>query len=140
MNSECILWTKSIDTRGYGHFRDAATRKNVRAHRFAYEQAFGPIPDGMHVLHRCDVRTCVNPNHLFLGTHADNMRDMAEKGRRKGIGTGEKNGRAKLTLANVLAIRASPLGKIKLSREFNVSPAQIQRIRAGKQWTTAIAS
>jgi len=76
----------------------------------------------------------VNVDHLFLGTHAENMADMARKGRRKNIGTGESNGRAKLTAEQVAAIRSSPLGKVKLSREYGMSPAQIQRIRAGKQW------
>lgn len=128
----CIIWRRSFDTRGYGHLR--VNGKMMRAHRYAWEQANGPIPEGMHVLHKCDNRKCVNPEHLFLGTHADNMRDMAEKGRRKNIGTCESNGRSVLKLEQIKEIRSSPLGKIKLSRIYGVSPAQIQRIRAGKQW------
>jgi hypothetical protein len=106
----------------------------LRAHRVAWENRFGPIPAGLYVCHRCDVRLCVNPEHLFLGTHADNMADMARKGRRKGIARGADNGRARLTLEQVSQIRGSTLGKIRLSRVYGVSPAQIQRIRARKQW------
>ena len=128
----CVEWTMAIDTRGYGHFQ--ANGKIVRAHRHAWSCAHGPIPDGMHVLHRCDNRKCINVDHLFLGTHAENMADMARKGRRKGIGVGTANRRAKLTASQVAAIRLSPLGKVRLSRIYGMSPAQIQRIRAGKQW------
>ena len=71
-NTGCWLWLGFISPDGYG------TRL---AHRRAWELARGPIPDGMLVCHRCDVRHCVNPDHLFLGTHLDNMRDMIRKGR-----------------------------------------------------------
>jgi HNH endonuclease/Helix-turn-helix domain len=76
----CWEWTGIRTVAGYGR----CGKGGVRAHRVSYELTYGPIPDMMHVLHRCDNPPCVNPNHLFLGAQADNMRDMAQKGRARG--------------------------------------------------------
>jgi len=77
---ECWLWQACTYHHGYGKF--ALTRCNpVYAHRLAYELTYGAIPDGLCILHRCDVRACCNPNHLFLGTQLDNIADMNAKGR-----------------------------------------------------------
>lgn len=75
----CIEWTGYIRSDGYGSLR--IDGKQVQAHRAAYEFAFGKIEDGLLVCHRCDNRKCINPEHLFLGTHQDNMKDMTEKNR-----------------------------------------------------------
>lgn len=72
---ECWKWTGAINQAGYGAFG------NNHAHRTSYEITYGPIPDGLFILHKCDNPPCVNPNHLFVGTHQDNMRDMISKGR-----------------------------------------------------------
>jgi hypothetical protein len=77
--STCWLWTRGITSWGYGWFT-RATRKANYAHRVAWELTHGDIPDGL-VLHKCDVRSCVNPDHLYVGSQADNMRDMASRGR-----------------------------------------------------------
>jgi hypothetical protein len=79
----CWLWDGTHTARGYGEFRIA--RRKTMAHRIAWERAFGSIPDGLCVLHECDVTRCVNPNHLFLGTRVDNAKDRDAKGRRRGV-------------------------------------------------------
>jgi len=135
---ECWPWRASIDSRGYGNFR--VGDHNERAHRVAYTLTFGAIPEGgghhgTVVMHTCDNRLCCNPAHLVLGSHADNMADMKEKGRRKAVNSGSANGRAKLTAEQVAAIRADTRGKRTIAPDYGISPAQVQRIRNGEQWT-----
>lgn len=77
----CWRWTAQVAKDGYGVFSPNDGRSPQRAHRMAWTLTNGPIPDGLQVLHRCDNRVCVNPAHLFLGTHQDNMDDMKAKGR-----------------------------------------------------------
>jgi hypothetical protein len=76
---DCWEWLRYTNVDGYGRLR--WNEKYIGAHRVAWEKANGPIPGGMHVLHRCDNPPCVNPSHLFLGTNKDNMDDRDSKGR-----------------------------------------------------------
>jgi len=77
----CWLWTGARVRGGYGFFHDG--ERNGVAHRWSYEEKYGPIPDGLLACHKCDVPACVNPDHIFLGTHADNERDKIRKARRR---------------------------------------------------------
>ena len=76
---DCWLWIGGRRPTGYGQFWDGT--RNVSAHRWSYEALVGPIPEGLVTDHLCRVRNCVNPDHLFLGTRADNVADMLAKGR-----------------------------------------------------------
>jgi hypothetical protein len=134
----CWIWTRSVNNWGYG--RIGKGRAERAAHRLSYHIFRGPIPEGMMVLHRCDVSRCVNPGHLFLGTNADNMRDMAEKGRVGGAAgkRGESNAQAKLSLNDVQKIRSTPImyGSISaLAREYGVSRRAIRFVVEGSTWS-----
>jgi len=122
----CWGWAAAVNQRGYGHmtFRESGTIKRDTAHRFSYKLHKGPIPDGMFVCHTCDNTSCSNPNHLFLGTPADNSADMKAKGRQA----------AKLSVEKVMAIRASSSPGRALAREHRVSKTQIRLIRRGLYW------
>jgi hypothetical protein len=128
----CWEWTGSRNECGYGTCGGDGGG-SMLAHRLSYQTFCGPIPDGLEVCHTCDNRACVNPMHLFLGLHVENMRDAAQKGR-LGRARGERCGAAKLTAADVLFIRSSPLGSGELAARFGVSATRICQIRKGRGW------
>lgn len=131
----CHIWTGAKLSSGYGRYSPLGRRsKRLYAHRFAWEMENGPIPDGLSVLHRCDNPSCVNPGHLFIGTQADNMRDMAEKRRST---FGEANPMAKLKLEDVAAIKASPLTSYEIAPRYGISAGHVRQIRAGSRWGNA---
>ena len=130
--SGCWIWLKyCMANNGYGIMRIA--HKSVLAHRASWIAHFGEIPDGKMVLHRCDIRPCVNPDHLFLGNHKINYDDMVAKGRRNRR-DGVYNGRAKLTLDDVEFIRKSQIGQRGIVGKFGISRSAIKKIRDGDSW------
>jgi len=133
---ECWLWKDSVNIEGYGQFALTHT-KNVRASRVAFILHYGPILDPeMSVLHKCDIRRCVNPKHLFLGTQLDNMHDMINKGRSK-WSRGSDNGMAKLTEEDVIAIRELyKLGFLQkdVAEAFCTDQPTVSKIISGSRW------
>lgn len=133
----CWEWVAAKDSNGYGRIWFDGTIG--AAHRVSYELDNGPIPDGLLACHRCDNPACINPAHLFLGTHADNLSDMDAKGRRargdRVSNKGVEHGRVKITENDVLAIRAAHMTHRALAKQYGLGRSQIARIRSGKQWT-----
>lgn len=125
----CLLWNRSKVRGGYGR----ATRdgREVYTHRLAWEAANGgPVPAGMQVCHRCDVRHCVEPSHLFLGTQADNYNDMLAKRRHS---FGERHACAKISSEDVLQIRSSSDTITVIGARFGISPTYAAEIRRGEK-------
>lgn len=128
-NSGCWIWCGAgLD---YGCLR--LGNRTARAHRVSWEAHRGPIPEGLEVLHRCDIGYCINPDHLSLGTHADNMRDRSLKGRVNAIRGTDVN-TAKISEREVRLIRASKEAGPALAKAFGVGLSQISRIRRRESW------
>lgn len=131
----CLEWRGAKNPRGYGKIMRGG--KTIAAHRHAYELSKGEIPHGKHVLHRCDNPSCVNPEHLFLGTQADNVLDMHAKGRAR-CQSGEAHYRSKLNATDVERIRDIWLAGTEttesLGRYFNVHPATIWYVVKRRSW------
>ncbi len=129
----CWVYDGPKEKRGYGQ-RICREGERLAAHRFAWVATHGTIPDDLFVLHRCDNPSCVRPDHLFLGTTSDNIRDKFAKGRDV---RGEQHPHAKLTEAAVLAIRSDQRASTaELAKRYGVSATHIRRVITHKAWTT----
>ena len=126
----CWLWTGLCWRHGYGRMHVSPERRDVPAHVFSYELHHGR-PAERFVLHTCDVRHCVNPDHLWEGTQQENLDDMAAKGRST---RGETNGNSKLTAEQALIAKTSSERPAVLAARFGVSEALIYAIRGGYCW------
>lgn len=129
----CWLWDGTIANNGYGFiiFRG----KRLQTHRASYEMHNGPIPNGLFVCHTCDVRACVNPEHLFLGTIVENRADCVAKRRHS---HGQSHGWSKLTNDDVIQMRTlfatGAYSKVEISRQFGVTPSAAGKAINGKMW------
>lgn len=132
-NTGCWLWDGHLNHAGYGKF--GYKGENGLAHRASYDMFVAPIPEGLYVLHRCDVPCCVNPEHLFPGTQNDNVQDMEQK-KRSYHPKGVDHGRAKLTADNVRAIRADARSAYRIGKIYGVSKQTILALRKGVTWKT----
>lgn len=144
-SNDCWEWRAGKMATGYGSCRYNGSTQTT--HRVAWQLTYGPIPAGMFVCHHCDNRICVRPDHLFLGTHADNMRDMAKKGRnyraictpeRPSHNRGSGHGLSKLTEPDVAEIRRLYASGHYLQREiaerFGVNPGTVSGIVGRRSW------
>lgn len=133
----CWRWLGFKDQAGYGRIGLVTDKgkRSIQAQRAAWMVYRGPIPQGGHVLHRCDNTECTNPEHLFLGSNLDNIKDRVAKGRSyNGDQRGERNGRAKLTVEQVLAIRADVRASSAIAKDYGMSRSMIKYIKAGVFW------
>jgi len=135
-DKDCWEWQAGCYKDGYGGINIKGQKKRtVKAHRYSYEYFIGPIPQGMCVMHKCDNPKCINPSHLSVGTHLQNMRDRDSK-RRSPFGENHPN--AKLTEAKVLEIKSllnDGESLMSVSLKYGVHKSHIYSIKSGLRWS-----
>jgi len=125
-NGGCWLWSMSLCVDGYGRVRIESEQRELKAHRHSWTILRGPIPDGLHVLHKCDVRCCVNPDHLYLGTREQNMADMVSRNRRGPQAPYKRIPQAQKDMIHRWVLSGTP--KKVIARMFGVDPASVRRV------------
>lgn len=128
-SDQCILWQGFRDPKGYGKVWFESSYK--LAHRVSYAVNVADIPGGVCVCHRCDNPSCINPRHLFLGTHAENIRDCTTK-KRNAFGT--KHSRAKLTDTDIVAIRSNTASTRQIAKAYGIAHSRVSEIKNLKSW------
>lgn len=130
--NECWEWQRGRNQHGYGVITIAY--KKWSAHRYAWTLTHGPIPDGAFICHHCDNRACVNPDHLYVGTHQSNMADMVSRERHS---MGVRSSRSKLTeeqVREIRRLRADGVRIVEVAAQFNVSITTVSQIVHGTRW------
>ena len=138
-NSGCLLWIGATQRNGYGRAQWGKRGQSYLVHRLAWQAANGPIPEGKVICHKCDVRACINPQHLFVGTQSDNIKDMYAKGRvprHRGQPTlhGMEHPSAKLTDDIVRQIRLDGRPAKEWAAETGIHQMTIYKIRNRSRW------
>lgn len=130
-NSGCWLWMGTVNPRGYGIL--LIDNVPYRIHRLQWERFNGVIPKGLFICHKCDTPSCINPDHLFMGTHNDNMRDGVNKGRFARL-QGIKHPSVKLTEQEVRKIRRDKREQKDIAADYGVCVSCISQIKNYKRW------
>jgi len=142
-NSGCWIWTAAVRCEREPYGRIQIGKKFLSAHRYSYQLRHGEIPRKLLVLHKCDVMSCCNPDHLYLGDDAQNCRDRDSRGRHI-THRGEKHGMSKLTEDDVREIRSYPPGRLpygeatRLANKYGVCQTHIADIRSGRLWSHVV--
>lgn len=139
-DDECWAWSASFKAKGYGQFVCPVRRRPISSSRFALELHLGrELRPGRHALHTCDNPPCTNPAHLYEGTLSDNTQDSLRRGRfgngkGQSFNVGSRNGNAKLTEADIRAIRSSDLPCEELAATYSITESNLDYILRGKTW------
>lgn len=131
----CWLWIAGLDMQGYGIIWDKSIKGGKRyAHRFSYELYYGEIPGGLLVCHKCDIRNCVNPKHLFLGTISDNIKDMYSKGRNAKGEDYKRILKSQDIIEIIRLCKAKEMKQYEIAEKYGVNQSHISRILNGHSW------
>lgn len=129
-NTGCWVWLGGLNHGGYGQI-NMPGNKQRRAHCLSYEIHNGPIPEGLEVRHSCDLRCCINPEHLLVGTRQQNIDDAILRNR---FVRGERRKDSKLTDAEAAIIKLDTRSQCLIAAEYGIDPSVVCRIRRGKTW------